>query len=225
MLKNGINGIFFRVIYNLYQNIKSCIAYSGSQSSFFQSYCGVRQGENLSPALFSLFLNDLENHLTSHHCKGIPLDYEDDDISMYLEILILLYADDTVIFGTDPNSFQGNLNAFYEYCKLWKLQINFNKTKIMVFGMRNTNNLHFKIGENDISICKEFKYLGVTFSQSRSFYKSIKLNVEKAKRALRLLYKRINNLHIPIDLQVQLFIPYSQFYSMDVKYGVFITLT
>ena len=205
MLKNGINGIFFRVIYNLYQNIKSCIAYSGSQSSFFQSYCGVRQGENLSPALFSLFLNDLENHLTSHHCKGIPLDYEDDDISMYLEILILLYADDTVIFGTDPNSFQGNLNAFYEYCKLWKLQINFNKTKIMVFGMRNTDNLHFKIGENDISICKEFKYLGVTFSQSRSFYKSIKLNVEKAKRALHLLYKRINNLHIPIDLQVQLF--------------------
>ena len=47
----------------------------------------------------------------------------------------------------------------------------------MVFGMRNTDNLHFKIGENDISICKEFKYLGVTFSQSRSFYKNIKLNV------------------------------------------------
>ena len=205
LLKNGINGIFIRAIYNLYQNIKSCIAYSGSQSSFFQSYCGVRQGENLSPALFSLFLNDLEIHLTSRHCKGIPLDYEDDDISMFLEILILLYADDTVIFGTDPNSFQGNLNAFYEYCKLWKLQINFNKTKIMVFGMRNTDNWHFKIGENDISICKEFKYLGVTFSQSRSFYKSIKLNVEKAKRALHLLYKRINNLHIPIDLQVQLF--------------------
>ena len=53
----------------------------------------------------------------------------------------------------------------------------------MVFGMRNTDNLHFKIGENDISICKEFKYVGVTFPQFRSLYKSIKLNVEKAKKS------------------------------------------
>ena len=205
LIKNIINGVFFRIIYNLYQNIKSCIAYSGNQSCFFQSHCGVRQGENLSPALFSLFLNNLENYLFSRNGTGIPVDYEDEDISVYLEILILLYVDDTVIFGTNPQSLQDNLNTFYEYCQLWKLQINYNKTKIMVFGMRNTDNLQFKIGDHIISICSEFKYLGVTFSQSRSFFRSIKLNVERAKKALHLLYKRINNLQIPIDLQIQLF--------------------
>ena len=221
LIKNCINGVFFRIIYNLYQNIKSCIAYSGNQSCFFQSYCGVRQGENLSPALFSLFLNDLENYLFSHNGTGIPVDYEDEEISVYMEILILLYADDTVIFGTNPESFQDNLNRFYEYCQLWKLRINYNKLKIMVFGMRNTDNLHFKIGDHDISICSEFKYLGVTFSQSRSFFKTIKLNVERAKKAMHLLYKRINNLQIPIDLQIQLF-NHHRSYFMDVKYGVFI---
>ena len=205
LIKNGVNGLFFRIIYSLYQNIKSCIVFSGSQSSFFQSYCGVRQDKNLSPALFSLFLNDLEDYLNAHHCKGISVDYTDENISVYLKILILLYADDTVIFGTEPHSFQDNLNIFYEYRQLWKLNINYNKTKIMILGMRNTNNLHFTIGGHHISICSEFKYLRVIFSKSRSFFKTIKHNVDKAKKAMHLLYKRINNLQIPIDLQIQLF--------------------
>ena len=55
LLTNSINGKMFRTIYNLYQNIKSCVMYSGKQSNFFNSYCGVRPGENLSPVLFSLF--------------------------------------------------------------------------------------------------------------------------------------------------------------------------
>ena len=119
----------------------------------------MRQGENLSPALFSLFLNDLEDYLAAHHCSGISVDYTDDDVSVYLKILILLYADDTVLFGTDLQSLQNSLNIFSEYCKLWKLNVNYNKTKIMIFGMRNTNNLQFKIGGHIISICNEFKYL------------------------------------------------------------------
>ena len=44
-LGNGINGKLFRIIYNLYQNINSCVMYSGKQSNSFNSHCGVRQGE------------------------------------------------------------------------------------------------------------------------------------------------------------------------------------
>ena len=35
LLGNNIDGKCFRIIYNLYQNIKSCIMYSGKQTSFF----------------------------------------------------------------------------------------------------------------------------------------------------------------------------------------------
>ena len=37
------------------------------------------------------------------------------------------------------------------------------------------------------------------------FFKAIKHNVEQEKKAMHLLYKRIRNLHIPIDLPIQLF--------------------
>ena len=205
LLGNSINGKMFQVIHNFYQNIKSCVVYSGSQSSSFQSFCGVRQGENLSPVLFSLFLNDMENFLETHHCTGIDFDIENDQLLLYLKIFVLLYADDTVIFGTDPDSFQSNLNVFYEYCQLWKLNINYKKTKIMIFGRRNYDGLEFKLGEHTINICNEFKYLGVVFSKSRSFYKAIKHNIDRAKKAMHLLYKRIRNLKLPLDLQIELF--------------------
>jgi len=49
----------------MYSNIKSCIFLNGEKSPFFGCNCGVRQGENLSPVLFSLFLNDLEAFLVN----------------------------------------------------------------------------------------------------------------------------------------------------------------
>ena len=205
LLGNGITGRFFRVIHNLYHNIKSCVKFAGEQSSFFQSYCGVRQGENLSPVLFALFLNDLEDYLEQHNCNGINIESSDQEISIYLKLLVLLYADDTVIFGTDAVAFQESLNHFYEYTRIWKLNINYTKTKIMIFGIRNVEQFQFRLGTSVISICDEFKYLGVVFSKSRSFYKAMKHNVEHAKKALYLLYKRIRNLHLPLDLQLHLF--------------------
>ena len=43
----------------------------------------------------------------------------DDDLSTYIKIFVLLYADDTVIFGTDEVSFQNYLNASFEYSQIW----------------------------------------------------------------------------------------------------------
>ena len=205
LLSNNINGKLFRIVYNMYKNIKSCVIHSGEQSCFFYSQCGVRQGENLSPILFSLFLNDLEDYMSAYGCNGIEVNMGGDQIELFLKLMVLLYADDTVILGTDAENFQNNLNIFYDYTKQWNLNINYNKTKIMIFGARNTRNFQFKLGNSNIEICDDFKYLGVQFSKYRSFHKTIKHNVEHAKKALHLLYKRINNLHIPIDLQIHLF--------------------
>ena len=64
-----------------------------------------------------------------------------DDVNTYIQLFILLYADDTVIFGTDETEFQNNLNAFYEFSNMWRLDINYDKTKILIFGTRNDDSL------------------------------------------------------------------------------------
>ena len=159
----------------------------------------------MSSVLFSLFLNDLEDFLSNSNYSGINLNMPENDLDIYLKILTLLYADDTVIFGTDPKSFQENSNVFFEYSRLWKLNINLSKSKFLIFGFRNTNNFEFKLGYDTIDICDEFKYLGTVFTKHRTFFKAIKHNVDHAKKAMHLLYKRINNLHIPLELQLELF--------------------
>ena len=135
LLANNIKGKFFRIVYNMYQGIKSCVSFNGDQSEFFQSFRGVRQGENLSPVLFALFLNDLESFLSSHNCSGIDIELASDDVYCYLKLFVLLYADDTVILATDEKSFQHSLNIFYDYSKLWKLDINYDKTKILILEL------------------------------------------------------------------------------------------
>jgi hypothetical protein len=71
MLLNNINGKMYDVIFNMYCNIKSCIVFNKCKSDYFTCDNGIRQGENLSPFLFSLFLNDLETFLEAKNVTGL----------------------------------------------------------------------------------------------------------------------------------------------------------
>ena len=99
ILENKIRGKCFNVMYNLYQNIKSCVQVNGEYSAFFQCNLGVRQGDNLSPFLFSLYLNDLEHFLVSNGFRGVTCASSEDieHAQILLKLFTLLYADDTIL--------------------------------------------------------------------------------------------------------------------------------
>ena len=205
LILHSVDGKFFRIITNMYESIKSRVKINGETSTFFASECGVRQGENLSPVLFAIYLNDFESILLSGGVETLDFELLTDEINMYLKGLLLLYADETVIFSNNEQNFQKCLNEFSEYCKLWKLNINYNKTEIVVFNSRNNSNYTFKLGEHTIQITNKYKYLGVILSKSGSFLNARKHLAEQAKKAMQLLFIRANNLNLSIDLQLKLF--------------------
>ena len=103
LLSNNLDGKMFKIIQSMYANAKSCVRLGHLKSSTFSSNAGVRQGENLSPVLFSLFLNDLiefislaYDGLTNVSDMANRL-LSDDDIEVYFKLYILLYADDSYI--------------------------------------------------------------------------------------------------------------------------------
>ena len=60
LLNFGVNVKVLRVLRDMYAKANSCVKTRHGLSQFFVSNVGLRQGESLSPVLFSLFLNDLK---------------------------------------------------------------------------------------------------------------------------------------------------------------------
>jgi hypothetical protein len=79
------------------------------------------------------------------------------------------------------------------------------KTKIIIFGTNKQERFKYYFKDEPIEIVKEFKYLGILFFSSGSFLSSRKSIVSQAKKVMHLLYTRIFNLDLPIDLQLKLF--------------------
>ena len=60
LIKLGIRGNILNIIKSMYETVKSKVRFENQLSEEFSCMLGVRQGECLSPFLFSMFLNDLE---------------------------------------------------------------------------------------------------------------------------------------------------------------------
>ena len=157
LLKYNIIGKILTAVKNMYTNIKSCISINGEHSDYFQCHQGIRQGEHLSPIMFSLYLNDLENYL-SVNC-AYCLEINDNELNVYSKLFVLLYADDTVVFATSEETLTQSLNLFANYCNQWKLDIKYDKTKVLVVGDRINRQRHIRIENYMIEMLNEFKYL------------------------------------------------------------------
>jgi len=98
LIKIGLRGNIWNMIKSMYDNVKSSVKHMNSLSNSFECQLGVRQRECLSPFLFSMFINDLENMFVEKGVNGI-------DVNTF-KLFLILYADDIVVFA---NSIQDGL--------------------------------------------------------------------------------------------------------------------
>lgn len=213
LISCGINGRLITVIYNLYDQAKSCVKMpNGSMSDQFMCNIGVRQGENLSPLLFAIYLNDFELFISQKY-KGLSMvstelnvNLSDEDVEVFVRLYALLYADDTVIMAENEHDLQSALNATYDYCKQWQLTVNTAKTKIVVFSRGKIRNKPFILfGESLLEVVFEYSYLGIVFNYDNSFKKAICKQVNQAKRAMYAMLSKCKRLVLPVDMQCELF--------------------
>ena len=103
------------------------------------------------------------------------------------------------LYYQNPSDLQAQLDAFHKYCLTWKLKVNIDKTKIVIFGSgRTPQNLSFKYNGSEIEVVKNFNYLGIIFSKTGNFNLAKKRLVDKAVVSMYAVLKlgRKHNLSI-----------------------------
>ena len=186
----------------MYQNLHSAVRINGNYTSWFRQIIGVRQGDILSPTLFSLFINDLVDCV------------KDVDGGTYVgdtEVRILLYADDIVIIAEDEEKLQGMLDKVDSWCRTWRLSINNTKTEVIHFRKEHDpqTDFDFKFGDAEIEKVASYKYLGLDLTYSMNFTHTVEVLAKAASRSLgQLAHKYYTNDGLSFDTYTALYNAY-----------------
>jgi len=92
---------------------------------------GLKQGCPLRPLLYSLYNNDMDRFLTVQRGAATALDS--------VKIPHCDYADDIALTSNTAESLQFQLNKFVDYARFKGLNLNTDKTKVMVFFSRGNS--------------------------------------------------------------------------------------
>ena len=112
-------------------NRKQRVVIGDNNSKWVEVTSSVPQGSVLGPLLFTIFINDLPDHVRNK-CK--------------------LYADDCKLVGIikeneDTISIQQDINELQNWAKTWLMSFNYEKCKVMQFGRKNIENEYIWIWE------------------------------------------------------------------------------
>ena len=155
----GFRGQCHDYLKSYYKNRNQYVFLNGVCSGFREVTCGVPQGAILGPLCFSIFINDL------------PLAVEADTV---------LFADDAAFILTSPTldglyvKIKKLFSDIEKYLQSNMLVPNSRKSKLMFFSSRPSHDLpDFLFSEVAIEWVTEFKYLGLTLTNTLSYTKHI----------------------------------------------------
>ncbi|CAA9997921.1 unnamed protein product, partial [Nesidiocoris tenuis] len=184
----NVSARFISLLSSLYSNASFRVKVNDSETQSYRVGAGILQGDVTSPLIFALFLADLSNFLVKRGLRGL-------DVGDGTDVLSLCYADDLCLLTYSYREMKNILNALADYCVVNDLQINHDKSAVMVFQQKGSipRYYEFRCGQKEIKIAKSYMYLGVNFSSSGLFNKQSSYSVSKGETATRsllsLLYK------------------------------------
>ena len=184
------------ILQSMYSNVKGQVKLDGVCSELFLITIGLRQGCNLSPHLFNLYIDDLAKLLERASYDPVMLNGEN--------VSCLMYADDMLLLSSTESGLQRSLNLLGTYCDKWQLVVNTSKTKVMVFNKRDCRT-QFKYKEIILDIVSTYSYLGILINKNGSLKDAIKTQALKAEKAFFALKSMLQDCDVRPRLAIKLF--------------------
>ena len=146
----------------------------GEISNWKSVLSGVPQGSVLGPILFLIYINDLEDDISSK---------------------VLKFVYDTKVFrkvtnDTDKQSLQDDLEKLVKWSQKWQMLFNFGKCKCIHIGHGNMDE-EYKMGDVVLGRTTQEKDLGVTFSADMKVPEQSGIAASKGNKILGLIRRTI----------------------------------
>ena len=150
------------------------VVVDGEVSNWKSVLSGVPQGSVLGPILFLIYINDLNDSITSN---------------------VLKFADDTKLFRKvntdgDKQHLQNDLDRLVKWSEKWQMLFNFGKCKCLHTGHGNLN-VNYKMGDTVLGTTVKEKDLGVTISADMKVSEQCGIAASKGNQILGLIRRNI----------------------------------
>lgn len=165
---------------------------------------GVKQGCPLSPLLFGLYIEDLENYVKASWPTAGPAIR-----GVYMSLL--MYADDTAVLANSPAELQNLLDCIQHWCTDHGMTIHVDKTEIVVFNttadMLTRLGTRWSIAGEHVKVSQSFKYLGIHFHFSSGAKYGLQKAAQRGRFAVACLHRKLHDLDVGanIDLTLHLY--------------------
>ena len=165
----GVSNKFLLMLKSMYNNIQSCVRWRHVLSDMFDCSAGVKQGALESPSIFNLYINVVAQYVRERGKHGVQIQ------SGFMEIFLLLFADDIALLSTTRVGLQTQINNLIDISKTLNLKVNLEKTKIMVFrkGGRLAKSEKWFLNGTRVEVVNKYKYLGFIFTTRLSMKSAI----------------------------------------------------
>lgn len=179
MFEFGISGKVISVIRTLYEQSRVQIRVEDKLTPVCSITKGVITGDSISPLNFVIFINDLEDYMRRRGVEGVS-------ITSAIDILLLLYADDLILFGSSRVDLQRKLDLLSSYCQENKMKVNESKSQVVIFrrGGRVSGSDVFHYANRRLEVMSDYNYLGIRFSSHGVFHKASQQALSKGRIAI-----------------------------------------
>ena len=201
----GVAGNVLRWIEKFLANRRQRVVMGTARSEWVGVTSGVPQGSVLGPLLFTIYINDLPDMISSI-CK--------------------LYADDSKLFASNAVELQQDIHAVTSWCNTWLMRLNASKCHILHIGKHNPHVVYHvdtAEGRAELTVSKTERDLGVEVSETLHVGEQVHKAASKANAMLGLMkktfvtrdstiWKKIYTTHVRPHLEyaVQAWCPYQR---------------
>ena len=179
LANQGVDPAYITILRDLYNGATSTLKLH-KDSNKISLEKGARQGDNISPKLFTAFLQDAIINKIDWEEKGINIEGE--------HLSHLIFADDIILIAHTPQELQEMLVDINNYSKPVGLKMHLGKSKIMLNN--HTEKTTVEVDGKAIEEVEKYVYLGKTVSRDGDLMPEIKRGITLGWAA----FNRVDNI-------------------------------